>query len=336
MTTARFSPALKARSLVWLILGVATCTNYRVAPNNDGGTGGSVSSAGGSGSGGSAAGGSGSGGNGTGGSIGAGGNGTGGNGTGGVAGANGTVGLGGSGMGGSGLGGATGGSPGAGGAGATDGGGTDRSGTRALGESCAGDGDCASAHCAGTVCCDQSCTGPCAQCSSAGHCQMPADDPACGTIACPADTPCRDLATSITVNRCKAVGQCKEMADCAYLNAPVKTYCGLYQGMTGLAQVCDGSGTCARPTVTCGLDGECPTADHVCCASGAAGSTCRVGSTCSPTDVGATCDEATDCPPNSVCCAWSNAGGKGISCLTSCSPAQFGTAALVCNPNTPG
>ncbi len=200
MTTTGFSSVLDARSLVWVVLGLASCTNYKVA-SNDGGTGGSISEAGGTGSGGSAAAGA--------------------TGGGGAAGASG---LGGTGAGGSGLGGASGGSTGAGGAGTVDGG-VDRPGTRALGEACVGDQDCVSAHCAGTICCDQSCDGPCAQCSSTGHCQMPPDDPACGAITCPADTACRDWATSITTNRCKAVGRCKAAADCAFVDLPARRFC---------------------------------------------------------------------------------------------------------------
>ncbi len=310
MTTAPSSRVFKAHLVVWAVMGLASCTSYKVAPN-DGGTGGSIRGAGG----------------------------TSGGGTGG-AGANGSGGgPGGAAAGGSGLGGAAGGYGGSGGAGITDGG-ADRAGTRTLGETCAGDQDCASNHCAGTICCDQSCTGPCAQCSSNGNCQMPADDPACGTVACPADTLCRDWATSITSNRCKAIGQCKAAADCPFVNAPAKTYCGLFQGMASVGQVCDGMGTCGRPTVTCGLDGECATSDHVCCASGLAGSACRTGSTCSPTDVGATCDEAADCPPGYVCCSWTNPGGSGISCMTStaCVQGQLAgfTAIVVCNPATAG
>ena len=53
------------------------------------------------------------------------------------------------------------------------------------------------------------------KCSAAGACQMPADDPACGAITCPADSICRDYATSLSSNRCKAFGQCKTAADCA-------------------------------------------------------------------------------------------------------------------------
>jgi hypothetical protein len=77
---------------------------------------------------------------------------------------------------------------------------------KALGDGCTGDQDCNSGHCAGTVCCDQACMGVCQQCSATGHCQMPVDDQACGTISCPADTGCRDYATVIGTNRCAALG----------------------------------------------------------------------------------------------------------------------------------
>jgi hypothetical protein len=323
MTTARFPRVLKVRSLVWVVLTLASCTNYKVAPN-DGGSGGSVSGTGGTGSGGAAAGEA--------------------NGSGGTAGANGTGGgLGGNGAGGSGLGGAAGGSTGAGGAGVADGG-ADRPGTHALGESCAGDQDCASAHCAGTTCCDQSCTGPCAQCSSTGHCQMPADDPACGTIACPTDTPCRDWATSITSNRCKATGQCKAAPDCGYLNTPAKAFCGLYQSTAGLgqvAQVCDGSGNCGSPTVTCGADGECPVNPGACCYAGTSTSCrpqvpdCIVGT--SGIELFAACDESADCPPGDVCCYYAGIGGTHSTCVPDCpATVNMGSEWQVCNPAVSG
>jgi hypothetical protein len=320
-TIARFSRALQAQSVIWALLGFASCTKYTVAPN-DGGTGGSASGAGGSGSGGT-------------GTAGA-------NGTGGAAGANGTGGgSAGAGAGGNGLGGAGGGSPGSGGAGVGDGG-VDRPGPHALGENCAGDQDCASGHCAGTICCDQSCTGPCAQCASTGHCQMPADDPACGTIACPADTPCRDWATSITVNRCKAIGQCKAAADCAFLNSPAKTFCGLYQSMADTALVCDGNGNCGSPTVTCGADGECPIYPGACCWTNTPSTSCRPAVLdCVPgagtIAIYAQCDESADCPPGDVCCEYLGIGGAHTTCAPNCpATVNMGSEWQVCNPAVPG
>jgi len=319
MTTARFSRVL--------VLGVASCTSYKVALS-DGGTGGSISGGGGSGSGGAGAAGT----NGTGGVPGA-------TGTGGAAGTNGTGGgPAGAGTGGSGLGGTGGGSTGSGGAAVTDGG-TDRPVTHALGETCAGDQDCASGHCAGTICCDQSCGGPCAQCSSTGHCQIPADDPACGTIACPVDTPCRDWATSITVNRCKAIGQCKAAADCPFVDAPAKTYCGLFQGMADLAQVCDGNGSCGSPTVTCGADGECPVNPGACCWT-ISSTACQANqSNCTTVSNGifAQCDESADCPPGDVCCSYAGIGGAHSTCVADCpASVSMGIQYQVCNPNVPG
>jgi hypothetical protein len=219
------------------------------------------------------------------------------------------------------------------------GGGSDRDAGRALGATCSGDGDCASGHCAGTLCCDQACTGPCAQCSSSGACQMPADDPACGTIACPADTTCRDWATGITANRCKAIGQCKGAADCGFVDAPQKTYCGLYQGLADRAQVCDGGGKCVGPTVKCGGDLACSTNPGVCCFSGTAGTACFAQEDqCSPSSTGysALCDDATDCPPGAVCCYSGGPGGQGINCTASCVPFGTGFAIQVCNPTLSG
>jgi hypothetical protein len=123
------------------------------------------------------------------------------------------------------------------------------------------------------------------------------------------------------------------------VNSPAKTFCGLYQGMASLAQVCDGSGNCGRPTVTCGLDGECSTADHACCATGPASTACVAGNRCNPQGGGAFCDEAADCPPGYVCCSWTNPGGSGVSCMATgvCVTGDFTfSGTVVCNPSTPG
>lgn len=342
MTTARFSRVLRAHSLVWVMLGFTGCTSYKVALS-DGGTDGSTGGEGGSGAGGANGGGGSAGANGIGGTAGT--KGTGGvagsNGSGDAAGSNGTGGgLGGAGTGGNGLGGAAGGSTGSGGASVSDGG-ADRPVTHALGETCASDQDCVSGHCAGTICCDQSCTGPCAQCSSTGQCQMPADDPACGTIACPADTVCRDWATSITVNRCKGIGQCKSGSDCAFLNSPAKTYCGLYQGMTNFAQVCDGSGNCGSPTVTCGADGQCPVNPGACCWSNNSTSCQSAIAACVTIPGGlpiyAQCDETADCPPGDQCCFYTGIGGAHITCSPGCpASVNMGAQEQVCNPAVAG
>jgi hypothetical protein len=338
MTSARVSRALKAHALIWAVLGLASCTTYKVAPD-DGGTGGSINGEGGSGSGGSGAAGA----NGSGGAAGSSvGGGAGAKGTGGTAGSNGAGGgPAGAGAGGGGLGGAAGGSPGSGGANVSDGG-ADRPITHALGETCTGNQDCASGHCAGTTCCDQSCTGPCAQCSSTGHCQMPADDPACGTIGCPADTACRDWATSITVNRCQAIGQCKTAAACAFLNSPAKTFCGLYQGMADMALVCDGSGSCGNPTVTCGADGECPVNPGACCWNNTPSTSCRPAVLDCVTVTGGSpiyvqCDETSDCPPGDVCCEYFGIGGAHTSCIPDCpATVNMGSQWQVCNPAVTG
>lgn len=232
-----------------------------------------------------------------------------------------------------GTGGAPTGAGGSGTGGASDGG-ADRAGTRALGESCTGNGDCASTHCAGSVCCDQTCAGPCAQCSSTGHCQMPADDPACGTVACPVDTPCRDWATTITTNRCKAIGQCKAAADCSYVNAPAKSYCGMNTVVPGSALVCDADGNCTNPTVTCGPDGECPIGATVCCVT--SGTTCST--TCAQHNLAMLCDEAIDCPPGTVCCFQATSNGVLTYCedRAACVSEPSVTRFQVCNPNTAG
>ena len=168
---------------------------------------------------------------------------------------------------------------------------------------------------------------------------MPADDPACGTITCPTDTPCRDWATSITATRCKAIGACKGAADCEYVNAPAKKFCALYQAMPDRAQVCDGNGNCAGPKVTCGADGECPVNSGVCCWTVDSTACLSREQDCIPSVTGlpALCDETADCPGGEVCCLYYGTGGARITCVSDCvTPVPMGVLVQVCNPNTPG
>jgi len=146
---------------------------------------------------------------------------------------------------------------------------------------------------------------PCEICSGVGACQMPADDPACGTIACPQDTTCRDYATAISSNRCKSLGECKTAADCAYSNAPAKQVCGFVQGMTEIVQpACDGAGNCVGPKVKCGGDGDCSPFDNMNCC-GAVGSGLRCQATACTANQGPFwCDEKADCAPGYVCCSF--------------------------------
>lgn len=230
--------------------------------------------------------------------------------------------------------GGSGGAAGAGGRGGSGGGGAGKG----LGQSCGGDVECGSGHCANGVCCDQACTGVCKQCSSAGVCQMPADDTACGTITCPTDTTCRDYASAISTNRCKALGQCKVSGDCAYVNAPPGTLCWYVHAMTEVAPVtCDGIGACRSPTVKCGGDGECALDQSWCCGGGGRGLTCQVEECGGTPKLGPyLCDEKADCAPGYVCCVQSTPGGPSAVCLqpSLCVPDAASSRAEACNPAT--
>jgi hypothetical protein len=219
--------------------------------------------------------------------------------------------------------GGAGGSPGMGGGG----GGGGRAGG-VLGETCHANAECTGGHCVLGVCCDQACTGSCEQCSASGHCQMPADDPTCGAIACPADTECRDYATSITTNRCKALGACKTAPDCTYVSAPTTKVCDSYQGMSEFGEFCDGAGNCVGPTVSCGGDGQCPLYDMVCCGTGQ-GYSClpaAASGRCDGSYSAFYCDETSDCEPGYICCADDTPGGEFSACSAGCAGIQ------VCNP----
>ena len=207
---------------------------------------------------------------------------------------------------------------------------------RALGQSCNGDQDCSSGHCSGRICCDQACSGTCQQCSASGVCEVPADDPACGTIACPGDSICRDYASSISSNRCKSIGQCKTAADCGYSNTPAKQVCGFVQGMTEIVQpVCDGAGGCVGPKVKCGGDGDCSPFDNMnCCGSGGNGLRCQA--TACPANQGPFwCDEKADCAPGYVCCSFlvpTPAVGSKCMLTENCVSSGPSNYNQVCNP----
>jgi hypothetical protein len=255
---------------------------------------------------------------GRGGSGGAGGDGSGGRGGGAVSGISGAGGLGGAG--------------GRAGSSAGSGGGTGK----ALGQSCAGDAECGSGHCAGSVCCDQACTGICQQCSSGGQCQMPADDPACGTITCPTDSTCRDYASAISTNRCKTRGQCKTAADCSYVNAPSSVICGYVRGMSEIAaSTCDAMGNCRARTVKCGGDGECAIDQAWCCVGDGGGLTCQAAECGGTPKLGPfLCDEQADCAVGYVCCLQSTPGGPSAVCFTAaqCVSDVVSTREYACNP----
>jgi hypothetical protein len=82
--------------------------------------------------------------------------------------------------------------------------------------------------------------GLCAACDGAGGCtSQPADDPACGVLACSAlSTACRDYA-DLTTARCAALGSCRhvDLATCTeFADAPPGTPCACPLGSPGICQ----------------------------------------------------------------------------------------------------
>jgi hypothetical protein len=167
---------------------------------------------------------------------------------------------------------------------------------------------------------------------------MPADDPACGTITCPADSICRDYATSIVTNRCKALGQCKTVSDCAYVDAPATTFCGSVREMSQLASAtCDGMGNCKGRTVKCGGDGECAIDQSWCCGQPTVGLQCQVDQCGGTPPAGPyLCDERADCAAGYVCCLESTPGGPIAHCGMSnlCVSDAVSSRVQACNPAT--
>jgi hypothetical protein len=207
---------------------------------------------------------------------------------------------------------------------------------QALGAPCARSSECASGFCAGGTCCDSACNGLCEQCSPAGTCEAADDDPSCGTITCPTDTPCTDYEPAITAHRCASRGSCKTQRDCAASAVPEQTYCG---GTASSPLLCDGRGFCdEQPVVRCGGNSSCLAAPGACCYDGSGAtpntvcvqdpSTCKPANTASACSlVVAQCDSPRDCPPEDVCCYVCGLGfpNATASCMT----------AQACDQNSP-
>ena len=192
-----------------------------------------------------------------------------------------------------------------------------------IGAKCSQDTECALGFCTDGVCCESSCRTACKQCSPAGKCNaVPIDDDACGIIACPADTACRDYPPSITSNRCASFGVCKTKTACTFAAKAPRTPCST----TG-PELCDTSANCVSPSVNCGGT-TCPVNNSVCCGSSPATFSCVPkgnGSECLST-AGAgpiTCDEHADCPIGQLCCISAGAVGFKYACAaTAACPAS--------------
>lgn len=208
-----------------------------------------------------------------------------------------------------------------------------------LGVACGAGNDCASGFCTDGVCCQSSCGGPCAQCTpGTGACVMPATDTACAEVSCPSDE-CQVSAGNLTTNLCRTLGQCKDTNDCSTSGFDRGTPCDT---ATSDSRLCDGTGNCVDPTVTCnGATGQIVGEANVCCERREGSDPFTVTATygpaadCSDTSIsspGATrvaCDGAEDCRTGNTCCIFSAPGGSGIECTTSsCSGAVIGVVAF--------
>jgi MYXO-CTERM domain-containing protein len=128
-------------------------------------------------------------------------------------------------------------------------------------EECAGTGQCGGT-CDGNRACafpgNEVGCGLCSVCDGVGACgAKPADDPACGTIACSAlSSTCRAY-TDLNANRCADVSVCAtvDVLHCtAYTDAPASTTCSCAGGGTGTCQ----DGACHCDALDGGVDGPAP------------------------------------------------------------------------------
>lgn len=188
-----------------------------------------------------------------------------------------------------------------------------------LGEACSADADCGSQHCItgadGTrICCEAACDGLCQECGQEGRCdRVPATDPGCAPVECPADNVCREYSPP-AAGSCRGIGQCQGAQDCASVALRPAASCE-----------CDTTGSCRLGRgATCAVDSEC--AESACEAS-ASGTTiccaehCGQGLFCAAD--GSRCIE---CEDESVRCDGTSAvscrnGARLISqCPNGCTP----------------
>lgn len=204
------------------------------------------------------------------------------------------------------------------------------------GDECGSDADCGAGSCqavsgGGRVCCTAACNGACRRCAPSGTaCENLADDAACGPIACPNDTTCRDFPAAVNTNRCvagrcgsagqlctgtpRAAGQvcsatslCDDAGNCNVPKRPVGAACttsaecalgNCVEGVccnsacNGLCSTCAGTGICRAPAA----DSRCATG------------LCASAGVCQEPSV--TCGTET-CPiRGAVCCSELSAGGE--------------------------
>lgn len=117
------------------------------------------------------------------------------------------------------------------------------------GTACTTNGQCASNNCRQNRCCEAGCTGACEACSNAGACAIPPSGAeGCTAINCQAQsTDCRVYGA--IGNLCEALGDCKELADCPFVNQTRGASCTLGNGAAG---ECDGGGNCTALPTRCG------------------------------------------------------------------------------------
>jgi hypothetical protein len=150
----------------------------------------------------------------------------------------------------------------------------------------------------------------CNEPGSAGTCQKPTSDPACGTLTCPSDTECLAYQGINLENNCAGVGQCEDTANCQRQPEDSSVSC-----LNGTGQ-CDGQGECVVPDKkglgeTCLGDDECGSVHcsarsdgtNVCCDSACNGTcqACGNDGSCSATPADDAQCGVIDCPSSTSC-----------------------------------
>jgi hypothetical protein len=208
------------------------------------------------------------------------------------------------------------------------------------GDACGSDDDCGAGSCqataaGGRVCCTAACGGACRRCAATGlSCENLPDDAACGAIACPADSSCRDFPQSVTAQRC-VDGRCGSAAQlCSARPQGENQPCSP-------TNLCDAAGNCNRPRLdagdACTSNAQCASnscIDGICCNEACSGEcrTCASGvcqvrnaPECDGTDVecnGSVCEVGA--VTSEVCCA---SFGQAARCI--------GAASCPAPPNIP-
>jgi hypothetical protein len=197
-------------------------------------------------------------------------------------------------------------------------------GLKRLGQLCASGPECGSGNCVDGVCCSA------ASCGSCQVCNLTGNPGSCQPVSAGSTDPHGGCTGTTT---CGTNGTCNGNGLCAFTAAGTSCGSAMCSGSTDTPiGACDGAGTCAQPTQSCGayMCGSGAACLTMCTSNSdcIAGDTCQSGSCTNLKPLGASCGSTTECLSSfctdGVCCS----SGPCGSCR-SCAVSGTGTCAPV-------